>query len=88
MDTDTIYELEIETFGGDKTTIDARLEDDWGSITKGTKALMFLANGSMVYIEVIEACIDEGVSFKVIGSESKYVLHYDAHNIIEILVEV
>lgn len=81
-----ILEIEIELGGGDKIAMKIQESEDWSEIQKGTKGLICLVNNQQLFVEINEACEDEGVSFKVIGQDRSY--HYDANVVATIFTEV
>jgi hypothetical protein len=86
MNENEILEVEMELGGGDKVQMKIQESEDWSEIRKGTKALLQLINGQQNLVEIHTACEDDGVSFKVIGTNSNY--HYDANVVATIFTEV
>lgn len=81
-----ILEVEMELGGGDKVQIKIQESDYWSGIEEGTKALLVLANGQQMLVEINEADEDDGVSFKIIGDNRSY--HYDGNVVASIFTEV
>lgn len=86
MNENEILEVEMELGGGDKVQIKIQKSEDWSEIEAGTKALLVLVNGQQMLVEINEADEDEGVSFKIIGSERSY--HYECNVVVSIFAEV
>ena len=81
-----ILEIEVELGNGEKYSMDIQECDDWNSIDEGTKALIFLVNNQRMLVEIISACEDEGVSFRIVGEKRGY--HYDGDVVGSIYIEV
>jgi len=81
-----ILEVEVVLDSGEKQSMRIQECDDWNSIEEGTRAIIFLLNNQKFIVEIISACEDDGVSFRIVGGKRGY--HYDGNVVGSIYVEV
>jgi len=81
-----MHEVELHLDCGDVVKMKIKESEDWSEIEKGTRALLCLINDNKYVVEIIEACHDEGVFFKIMGEERKF--HFDSNVVASIYPEV
>lgn len=86
MNQNEILEVEMELEGSSKVQMKIQESDDWNEIESGTKALIVLVDGQQLFVEINEACEDDGVSFNIPGEKRKW--HYDGGVVNSIFTEV
>ena len=82
-----ILDVEFTLGNGQKIEMSIQESEDWSEIKKDTRAIMNLINGESLFVSIQSACEDEGVAFKIIGSDNTS-YHHDANVVSVILTEV
>lgn len=82
-----ILNVEFTLGNGEKIEMSIQQSEDWSEIKKDTKAIMTLINGESLFVSIQSACENEGVTFKIIGSDNT-IYHHDANVVSVILTEV